>query len=112
MSILLTKISQAQSKQERETQDLSRGSATPQRCPTPRCGAHKGLGLFNPNPPKPDHQGQWIPERDYKLLGVVHKFGDSQETSNRLETRPLIKSSSLYCNLRLLLWCISGLKVA
>jgi hypothetical protein len=36
MSILLTKISQAQSKQERETQDLSRGSATPQRCPTPR----------------------------------------------------------------------------
>jgi hypothetical protein len=23
---------------------------------------------------------------DYKLLGVVHKFGDSQVTSNRLET--------------------------
>jgi hypothetical protein len=24
--------------------------------------------------------------RDYKLLGVVHKFGDSQVTSNRLES--------------------------
>jgi hypothetical protein len=24
--------------------------------------------------------------REYKLLGVIHKFGDSQETSNRLET--------------------------
>jgi hypothetical protein len=35
MSILLTKISQAQIKQEHETQDLSQGSATPQRCPTP-----------------------------------------------------------------------------
>jgi hypothetical protein len=23
---------------------------------------------------------------DYKLLGVIHKFGDSQVTSNRLET--------------------------
>jgi hypothetical protein len=49
--------------------------------------------FFNPNPPKPEHQGQGIPylkccsqERDYKLLGVIHKFGDSQETSNRLET--------------------------
>jgi hypothetical protein len=24
--------------------------------------------------------------REYKLLGVIHKFGDSQETSNCLET--------------------------
>jgi hypothetical protein len=53
----------------------------------------KGRVFFNPNPPKPDHQDQGIPylkccsqERDYKLLGVVHKFEDSQETSNRLET--------------------------
>jgi hypothetical protein len=34
MSILLTKIFQVQSKQEHETQDLSRVLATPQRCPT------------------------------------------------------------------------------
>ena len=32
---LANKRSQVQSKQEHETQDLSRGSATPQRCPTP-----------------------------------------------------------------------------
>jgi hypothetical protein len=81
MSILLTKyLKHKASKNTRhkiypEVRPHHKGVLLPVEEPT------KGRVLFNPNPPKPDHQGQGIPylkcfsqERDYKLLGVVHKF--------------------------------------
>jgi hypothetical protein len=43
------------------TQDLSRRSATPLRCPTPHWGAHKERVFSNPNPPLVDHKGQGNP---------------------------------------------------
>jgi hypothetical protein len=57
-------------------------------------GPQQGQVFSNPNPPQASHKGQgktfyqicstsgW-----YKLLRVVHKFGDSQATSIRLGTR-------------------------
>jgi hypothetical protein len=93
MSILLTKyLKHKESKNKRhkiyaEVRPHHKGVLLPVMEPT------KGRVFSKPNPPKPDHQGQGIPylkccseEQDYKLLGVVHKFGDSQGTSNRLET--------------------------
>jgi hypothetical protein len=93
MSILLTKyLKHKASKNTRhkiypKVQPHHKGVLLPVEEPT------KGWVFFNRNPPKPNHQGQGIPylkccsqEWDYKLLGVVHKFGDSQGTSNRLET--------------------------
>jgi hypothetical protein len=48
----------------------------------------KGRVFSNPNPPQPDHKGQGnLFSNKLKVLGVVHKFGDSQATSNHQGTR-------------------------
>jgi hypothetical protein len=94
MSILLTRnLNHKASKNPRhkiypEVRPHHKGVLHPIEEPT------KGQVFFNPNPPKPDHQGQGIffisnvahKSGDYKLLGVIHKLGDSQVTSNHLET--------------------------
>jgi hypothetical protein len=68
-----------------ETHDFYRGSVIPQRCPTPRWGAHKGPGHFQPRSLLPTTHVKAITYSNAHkelviqiVLEVIHNFRDSQ----------------------------------
>jgi hypothetical protein len=92
MSTLPNKITITERARTQDTRFIPRFSHTtkvssPLRSPQ-RAGYFSTLILHNPTTKV---KGFLISNNahksgDYKLLGVIHKFGDSQATSNRLET--------------------------
>jgi hypothetical protein len=94
MSILPNKISIIEQARTQDTRFILRFSHTtkvsysPLRSPQ-RAGSFPNLILQNPTTKVKGFLISNVAHksRDYKLIGVIHKFGDSsQVTSNRLET--------------------------
>jgi hypothetical protein len=93
MSILPNKISITERARTQDTRFISRFGHTTKlsysslRSPQ-RAGSFSTLSLHNPTTKVKGFLISNVAHKsgDYKLLGVVHKFGDSQVTSNRLET--------------------------
>jgi hypothetical protein len=93
MSILPNKITITERARTKNTRFIPRFGHTtkvsnsPLRSPQ-RVGSFSTLILHNPTTKVKGFFFSNVAHKseDYKLLGVVHKFGDSQATSNRLET--------------------------